>query len=195
MHRYEPRRHVIALPRSVWAIGAFIGEYDVPQCKAGTPVAGCTHEIWGVVRPAGDELHVAAMHFHCHAPTCLAMEIRNNRTGELLCRQEPIYGGTGRVDLPKYDEIGYILQPPCLWGDAPGLEPMPRASGEAFLIKAVTNSTVGHHGEMAFPEITLVPWNTTTGKAQPGKSYAAGVQTEWHLLDFGGGLVGGRRRV
>ena len=191
---YQPRFHVIALPRAVWAIGAFIGEYDVPQCKPGTPVADCKHEIWGVVRPAGDNLHVAAMHFHCHAPTCLAMEIWNNRTGELLCRQEPVYGGTGRVDLPKFDETGYILQPPCLWGDAPGLEAMPRASGEAFTVKAITNSTVGHHGEMAFPEITLVPWNTSTGKAQPGKSYTAGVQTEWHLIDFGGGL-GGRRRV
>ena len=57
------------------------------------------------------------------------MEIWNNRTGELLCRQEPIYGGTGKIDLPKFDEPGYILQPPCLWGDAPGLEPMPLASG------------------------------------------------------------------
>ena len=30
----------------------------------------------------------------------------------------------GRVDLPKFDEPGYILQPPCLWGDAPGLAPI-----------------------------------------------------------------------
>ena len=76
------------MPRAVWAIGAFIGEYDVPQCAAGTPPQDCKHEIWGVVTPGGDNLHIAAMHFHCHAPTCLAMEISNNRTGELLCRQE-----------------------------------------------------------------------------------------------------------
>ena len=66
------------------------GEYDVPACPEGTPVEECTHEIWGVVAPGGDNLHIAAMHFHCHAPTCLAMEIVNNRTGELLCRQEPV---------------------------------------------------------------------------------------------------------
>ena len=123
------------------------------------------------------------------------MEIWNNRTGELLCRQEPIYGGTGKVDLPKFDEPGYILQPPCLWGDAPGLEPMPLASGVAFTVKAITNNTYGHHGEMAFPEINLVPWNTTTNKAQPGQSYAHGAATKWRLLDFGGGLQGGRRAL
>ena len=152
---YRPDLHVIALPRAVWAIGAFIGEYDVPQCPAGTAVEECKHEIWGVVTPGGDNLHIAAMHFHCHAPTCLAMEIWNNKTGQLLCRQKPIYGGTGKVDLAKFDEVGYILQPPCLWGEAPGLEPMPLASGVAFTIKAITNATVGHHGEMPSQRL---PW-------------------------------------
>ena len=63
---------------------------------------------------------------------------------------------------------GYILQPPCLWGDGPGLEPMHLASGVPFMIKAITNSTYGHHGEMAFPEVTLVPWNKETNQAEPG---------------------------
>ena len=117
------------------------------------------------------------------------MEIVNNQTGELLCRQEPVYGGTGRLDLPKFDEPGYIAQPPCLWGDADGLEPMPRASGVPFTVRAITNSTYGHHGEMAFPEINLVPWNATTDQPQPGRSYVAAA---WRLLDYGGGLRGGR---
>ena len=101
----------------------------------------------------------------CHAPTCLAMEIWNNRTGELVCRQEPIYGGTGKIDLEKFDEPGYILQPPCLWGEDPALEPMPLASGVPFMIKAITNSTYNHHGEMAFPEVTLAPWKNTSAFA------------------------------
>merc|ERR1712232_1432323 len=178
---YNPKLHVIALPRAVWAIGAFIGEYDVPQCQPGTPVEECTHEIWGVVTPGGDNLHIAAIHFHCHAPTCLAMEIVNNQTGELLCRQEPIYGGTGKIDLAKFDEPGYILQPPCLWGDGPGLEPMPLVSGVPLLVKAITNSSVGHYGEMAGPEAALVPWNTTSNKPQPGHPYmkAVSFKTEW----------------
>jgi len=96
------------------------------------------------------------------------MEIYNNVTGDLLCRQTPVYGGTGHIDLDKFDEPGYILQPPCLWGEGPGLEPMPLMSGIPMLIKAITNATFGHHGEMAFPEVTLVPWNSTTNKAIVG---------------------------
>ena len=140
---YDAARHVIARPRQVWAIGAFIGEYDVPQCAPGTAVKDCKHEIWGVVKAGGDNLHLAAAHFHCHAPTCLAMEIWNNETGELICRQEPVYGGTGAIAEKKFDEVGYIAQPPCLWGQGQGLAPMPLVSGINFLIKAITNSTYG----------------------------------------------------
>lgn len=114
------------------------------------------------------------------------MLLRNNQTGQLLCRQEPIYGGTGKIDLAKFDEEGYIAQPPCLWGDGPGLEPMPLASGVEFTIKAITNATVGHHGEMAFPEINLVPWNVSTDGPQVGYTYTDPVETEWRLLDFSG---------
>jgi hypothetical protein len=113
------------------------------------------------------------------------MEIRNNATGELICRQNPVYGGMGKIDLAKFDESGYILQPPCIWGDGPGLAPMPLASGVSFTVRAVTNSTYGHHGEMAFPEISLVPWNTTTDRPQAGYSYKKAVKTQWQLLDFG----------
>lgn len=172
---YDSNHHLVSLPRQGWGIAAAGGhaEYDVPQCPPGTPVENCTHEIWGVLTPGGNDLYLAAIHFHCHAPTwcvhvfvplltifySLAMEIWNNKTGELLCRQEPIYGGTGKIDQPRFDEPGYILQPPCLWGNQTGLEPMPLASGVPFLIKAITNSTYGHHGEMAFPEVTLSPLN------------------------------------
>ena len=66
-----------------------------------------------------------------------------------------MYGGTGRIAESKFDEAGYIAQPPCLWGDAPGLEPMPLASGVAFTIRAITNNTYGHHGEMAWLQVLL----------------------------------------
>ena len=43
----------------------------------------------------------------CHAPTCLTMELWNNHTGELVCRQRPIYGGTGDKTIGhKFDEPG-----------------------------------------------------------------------------------------
>jgi hypothetical protein len=62
---------------------------------------------------------------------------------------------------------------------------MPLASGVAFMIKAITNNTYGHHGEMAFPEITLVPWNTTTDKAQTGYTYTEKVTSEWRFESTG----------
>lgn len=74
-------------------------------------------------------------------PSTLSQAIYNNATGELVCAEKPIYGGTGQIDLPKFDEPGYLAIPPCLWGDHPALEPMPKASGVTFLIKAITNST------------------------------------------------------
>jgi len=115
---YEPAKHIGTVPRQDWNIGASGGEYDVPQCPPGTPVEECTWEIWGVLTPGGVNNYLAAIHFHCHAPTCLEMAIYNNATGELICSEKPIYGGTNRLDAtgPKFDEPGYILQPPCLWG-------------------------------------------------------------------------------
>ena len=166
---YVPQKHIGTIPRQGWGIAAAGGdaEYDVPQCPPGTPVEECTWEIWGVLTPGGNNLHLAAIHFHCHAPTCLEMAVYNNVTGALVCSEKPIYGGTDRLDATgaRFDEPGYILQPPCLWGDAPGLEPMPLASGVKFLVKAITNSTYGHHGEMALPEVTLVPWTNSSSSS------------------------------
>jgi len=154
-----PNPHLGTMGRQGWGIAAAGGdaEYDVPKkCPPGTPVEECTYEIWGVLTPGGTNNYLAAIHFHCHAPTCLEMALYNNVTGELVCSQKPIYGGTGQIDQSRFDEPGYILQPPCLWGSQPGLAPMPKASGIKFLVKAITNSTYGHHGEMALPEVTLV---------------------------------------
>eukprot|EP00662_Eupelagonemidae_sp_cell21_P038764 gene38764-3226_t len=53
----------------------------------------------------------------------------NNATGELLCRQEPVYGGTHKIDLPAYDEKGYH-----------GLDAPPLMSGVTIRVIAVTNS-------------------------------------------------------
>ena len=47
------------------------------------------------------------MHHHCHAPTCIRLDFYNHDTNELLCRVEPVYGGTGGYvsDKPTYDEV------------------------------------------------------------------------------------------
>ena len=99
------------------------------------------------------------------APTCLKMEIWDNQTGELLCRETP-YHGHGRdlvrdgnsTGLDKYDEDGYIAQRICLWGPPP-LQPPPAVSGVLLTVPlwvvAVTNNSYGHHGEMALPQMIV----------------------------------------
>ena len=79
--------------RQDWGIAADgdRSEYDVEQCAAGTPEHDCRKTITGTWMPvpAGGEPKVLlAVHDHCHAPTCLKMEMWNNDTGKLLCRQE-----------------------------------------------------------------------------------------------------------
>ena len=159
--------HHAQVRRTTWGIASPV-EYDVPACGPG--VEGCAlqpdgrtwvHTITGTYTGGGQ---LVAAHFHCHAPTCLSVamyrcnmsEVREctAATGELLCREEPIYGGTGRIDEPRFDEPGYILQPPCLWGDAKyGLQPPPQTSGYTLHSVKTSNATYGHHGEMAWQQM------------------------------------------
>ena len=82
---------------------------------------------------------------------------RNNDTGKIICAQEPIYGGTHKIDVAKFDETNYIATPPCLWGSPEhGLERPPLMSGVTVQVVSITNNTYGHHGEMALPECSVV---------------------------------------
>ncbi|CAK0840641.1 unnamed protein product [Prorocentrum cordatum] len=156
---YDPAHHVSTLygpAWTQWSIGANTAEYDVPQCPPGSQVKECIHEITGTVTVPGTDWHMVAAHFHCHAPTCIALEVFNNLTGELLCREEA-HHGEGTDLLPggdKFDQQGYIDQPPCLWGSPP-LERPPLVSGIPLIIKSFTNSTYSHLGEMALPQVSL----------------------------------------
>ena len=86
------------------------------------------------------------------------METWDNSTGELLCRTQPVYGGHGGFvsDRPEFDEPGYIASPPCMWGrPEDGLAPPVRMNGVQLFVRAVTNNTYGHHGEMAIAQAML----------------------------------------
>lgn len=151
--------------RTTWGIASPV-EYDVPKCKAG--IMGCSqlpdgtwiHTIHGTFTGGG---HLLAAHFHCHAPTCLSIamykceksvKVCNATTGTLLCREEPIYGGTGKIDDKRFDEPGYILQPPCIWGSPEyGLESPPDVTGLTLHSVKTSNATYGHHGEMAWQQM------------------------------------------
>ena len=87
---------------------------------------------------------------HCHAPSCISLNLYRNDTGEVLCEQMPVYG-TGNVSHDKYDEAGYIAIPPCLWGNDTGLRPsvLLPAGTPLRSIKKNRNTHIGHLGEMA----------------------------------------------
>lgn len=148
--------------RTTWGIASPV-EYDVPKCGPGVP--GCSraadgvnwvHTIEGTYKGNGK---LVAAHFHCHAPTCLSMKMMDNKTGEVICEERPIYGGSGHPGLEKkYDEPGYILQPPCLWGNNPelGLQPPIDVNGRTLYTVKTSNATAGHHGEMAWQQMYFV---------------------------------------
>lgn len=140
-------------------------EYDVPTCAEG--VAGCSlvegswvHTVTG--NYMGSHTFVS-LNNHCHAPTCLSMRIYacakgspleqcDARQGKLICRTDPVYGGTGHPALrnTRFDEPGYIAIPDCFWGAAEyGLEPPVDLAGVPLHIVKTANATYGHYGEMA----------------------------------------------
>jgi len=154
------------------------GEYDVVGCPPGTPPSMCTYQItshftveemvqdcdlrkaptcWGNTT-AYDGINLIYAAGHCHAPSCLSMELYNADTGMLLCRHDPVYGKTHQV----HDELGFVAIPPCLWG-----EPEEGLSPPTFLhfntnltsIKR-NNNTNTHYGEMAMWQMRGVMVNS-----------------------------------
>mmetsp|Transcript_39782 Transcript_39782/g.92029 ORF Transcript_39782/g.92029 Transcript_39782/m.92029 type:complete len:894 (-) Transcript_39782:67-2748(-) len=167
------------LPRIYYQTEAHAGEYDIPPAFArpGHPVVGypnwptgkptpgtsctgscpdgpdceCTHTItyhWTV-----SNIRLIYAGGHCHAPSCLSIELYHNKTGtpELLCRQLPKYG-QGNFPKDKWDEAGYAALPPCLWSDEdPSLDNsvwLP-TNTPMISIKKNKNTHLGHFGEMA----------------------------------------------
>ncbi|CAB9505419.1 Stress up-regulated Nod 19 [Seminavis robusta] len=159
----------LQMARFYWQTEASAGEYDITPCPPGTPSSQCVQVItsqwkvqallqdtkwsnmWGTgpnsTKAEGIEL-INAMP-HCHAPSCLSMELYNADTGQLLCHVQPKPGkSTNKV----YDELGYLAIPPCLWSHNPddGLMEPPFLSTDTNLLSIKrNNNTVGHFGEMA----------------------------------------------
>ena len=167
------------LPRIYYQTEAWAGEYDIPPAFAqpGKPIPGypnwpektptpgttctgncpdgndceCIHTI--VYKWTVSNMRLIYAGGHCHAPSCISMELYRNDTGhnmELLCRQMPVYG-KGNVTHDKFDETGYLALPPCLWGKDKGLNPSILLPPNTPLvsIKHNRNTKMGHYGEMA----------------------------------------------
>eukprot|EP00658_Telonema_sp_P-2_P069144 TRINITY_DN5822_c0_g1_i8.p1 TRINITY_DN5822_c0_g1~~TRINITY_DN5822_c0_g1_i8.p1 ORF type:complete len:381 (+),score=61.25 TRINITY_DN5822_c0_g1_i8:452-1594(+) len=140
-------------------------EYDVPECDHGVPGCSLVKGTWihTVVGSTMGQHNFSALNFHCHAPTCLSMEVYrcdrsvsvgdcNSSVGELICREEPVYGGTQApaINATRFDEPGYIAIPDCFWGPAEfGLEAPPDLTGWPLHMVKTANATWGHYGEMA----------------------------------------------
>jgi hypothetical protein len=140
-------------------------EYDVPKCAKDVP--GCSLEDGTWVHTINGSMmgrHTFVyLNNHCHAPTCLSVSVYacpkgtaladcNPSIGKLLCRTDPIYGGTGHPTITgtRFDEAGYIAIPVCLWGyGSYGLEPPVDLQDVPLHVVKRANATGGHYGEMS----------------------------------------------
>lgn len=159
--------------RTTWGIGSPV-EYDVPKCEEGIP--GCSQQLdpatgerrWiHTIRgkfSSGKGGKLVAAHFHCHAPTCLKtalyrcpdeLGVCDETTGTLLCEETAArkHGEKGE----RFNEPGFIYQPPCLWGSPEvGLEPPVDVRGHTLFAIKTADATHGHHGEMAWLQMYYV---------------------------------------
>mmetsp|Transcript_6279 Transcript_6279/g.17704 ORF Transcript_6279/g.17704 Transcript_6279/m.17704 type:complete len:1276 (+) Transcript_6279:1-3828(+) len=162
------------LVRFLWMTEAWANEYDVPQCAPGTPQDQCVHTItsqWKVrdmlrdcdtlldaggwctgVGSTNSSLTTGIQFIyvgpHCHAPSCLSMELFNADTGQMLCSTRPVKGTNSSE---QFNEDGFLAIPPCLWGSAAeGLpEPVLLSLDTTLLAIKRNNNTMPHTGEMA----------------------------------------------
>ena len=81
----------------------------------------------------------------------MCQESEQQRLELQLCRSDCFR------DQKRFDEAGYILQPPCIWGKAKhGLEPPVDVDGVTLITIKTSNATAGHHGEMAWQQMFMV---------------------------------------
>ena len=117
------------------------------QCMVSGDDAACGNITLIKNRDQG-KFKLMYMAAHCHTPACMSLELWNDDTGELICRNAPTYGN-GKAAM---NENSYVISiPPCLFGTKEeGLLPPPVLSLDSNLttIKRA-NNTNGHWGVMA----------------------------------------------
>jgi hypothetical protein len=118
----------------------------IQDCKGNRASWMCAPSRGGKF-PQSQEIDLVHVSAHCHAPSCISMELINADTGRTICLVEPVMG-TGDAIM---DEAGYVVAlPPCIFGPEKGLQAPPRLSLDTNLtaIKK-SNSTYFHYGVMA----------------------------------------------
>ena len=71
-----------------WKVSDMIDQCDV---RTGGVCAGNTTGF--------DGINLIYAGGHCHAPSCISMELFNADTGKLLCQHNPVYGKSHEVKL------------------------------------------------------------------------------------------------
>ena len=87
-----------------------------------------------------------------HCGNATSEEEAESRGYKLLCKQNPVYGGSGNKVLngTKFDEPGYIAIPDCFWGSPEqGLEPLVNTAGLPIFMLKTADASIGHYGEMS----------------------------------------------
>ena len=64
---------------------------------------GCTGNTTGY-----DGVHLIYAGGHCHAPSCVSMELFNADTGKLLCRHDPVYGQSHEVSYLQFFILSFV---------------------------------------------------------------------------------------
>merc|ERR1712032_729122 len=103
---------------------------------------GACGNVTRIKEEDGGQFQLVYAGAHCHAPACVAMELWNTDTDELLCEVRAEYGKKAVCELAL---------PPCVWGAAvDGLKPPPvlRLDSNLTVVK-YANSTNAHWGTMA----------------------------------------------
>jgi len=148
------------------------GEYDVVKCPAGTPPDQCVHTVIGNYRirdimrscgsradtwcspsrtgtwPESQFIQFLRVSPHCHAPSCISMEMINADTNKTICKTTPLFGTAMNETM---NEAGYLAGiPPCVWGyKEDGLLQPPVVSLDTNItVIAKENATTNHFGQM-----------------------------------------------
>lgn len=155
------------IPQTEGGIHTITGTFDVAEAKGGKMKLAAAHlYVAGrlspaLVRPPHSPprlIPTPSCDSHCHAPACLEVTMYNNATGEVICSEKPVYGGTGKIHEPRFDEEGYIAQPPCLWGDAEfGLEAPYHVGGQTLHVMKHSNATYTHRLDDRHVEWPMIP--------------------------------------
>lgn len=132
----QPFRRTLSLPRpgpppilcplfpsSILAITRLSCEYAVPHLSSALGL--CRADL-----PLDEDDAKRHRRDYLRGEADLRCVVRETNSGrQLRPKQLPVFplrlgpGGTGAVDLKRFDETGYILQPPCIWGSV--RSPMP----------------------------------------------------------------------